>query len=413
MRTLSFLARLGVFVPSLFAGATLMAQVPGLQPAQRPRADPGQVDARGGGARFGDALAGLSAAQLADFAAGKAEFLNVEDAEGGLGPIFNNSSCVSCHGIPAPGGSSSALVTRFGRSSAAGFDPLGDLGGSLLQNFAIDPAVQEQIPASANVVASRQSTALFGLGLIEAIPDEAILDNARRPKPFGIRGRAAPVADLATGRPRIGHFGWKAQLATLLDFAGDAYLNEMGITSRLFPHENAPNGNTALLAQYDLIADPEDVVDPATGKGDIDLAADYMRLLAPPPRNPLSPSARSGEFIFDQVGCGACHTASYSTGPSTIAALDRKPVLLYSDLLLHDMGDLSDGIAQGAAGARELKTPPLWGIRVGAPYLHDGRAGTMDEAIRQHDGEAAQVRERYLRLSRNHQRQLLDFLETL
>ena len=383
------------------------------QAARRPRADPGQVDARPGGTRFGDALPGLTTLQMTDFAQGKAEFLKVEDVEGGLGPIFNNSSCVSCHGIPAVGGSSTTLVTRFGLRVGNAYDPLVELGGSLLQDFAIDPAAQERVPDGANVVARRQSTPLFGLGLIEAIPDAAIVAAARRPKPFGIPGRAAQITDVASGQLRIGRLGWKAQLATLLDFAGDAYLNEMGVTSRLFPHENAPNGSAALLAQFDSVADPEDVVDPASGKGDIDLAADYMRLLAPPPRNPLSPSARSGEFVFEQLGCAACHTPVYQTGPSLIAALDRKPVWLYSDLLLHDMGTLGDGIAQGAAGPREMKTAPLWGVRVSAPYLHDGRAGTVDQAIRAHEGEAAQVRDRYRQLTPTAQRQLLDFVGTL
>ena len=403
----------GLCASALAVSAAAWAQNPGQRPAERPRGDPAQADARGGGTRFGDALPGLSAAEFAEFAAGKAEFINIEDVDGGLGPIFNNSSCVSCHGIPAVGGSSSALVTRFGRSSANGFDPLASLGGSLLQAMAIDPAVQEIVPPSANVIAQRQSTPLFGLGLIEAIPDRAIVDGARRIKPFGIRGRPAEVVDVATGQARIGHFGWKAQLATLLDFAGDAYLNEMGVTSRLFPHENAPNGDLALLAQYDLVADPEDEVDPVSGKGDIDFAADFMRLLAPPPPGRSSGSASRGEFVFEQVGCALCHTPVLMSGPSPIRALDRKPVALYSDLLLHDMGALGDGIAQGDAGPTEMKTPPLWGARVNAPYLHDGRAGTLDQAIRLHDGEARVVRDRYLQLSPDAQRQLVDFVETL
>src|SRR5207302_3410854 len=137
-------------------------------------------------------------------------------------------------------------------------------------------------------------TPLFGAGLIEAIPDVAILLNALAPKPDGISGRVSIVHDVASGQIRIGRFGWKAQQATLLAFAGDAYLNEVGITSRLFPNENAPNGNANLLALFDIIADPEDEEDPETGKADIDAFADYMRLLAPPPQLPLTLSARAG-----------------------------------------------------------------------------------------------------------------------
>jgi len=184
----------------------------------------------------------------------------------------------------------------------------------------------------------------------------------------------------------------------------------MGITNRVFPQENAPNGNTALLAQYDLIADPEDATDPTTGKADIDHFTDFMRMLAPPPVMALTSPAKSGADVFVQVGCHACHQPTMVTGASTIAALDHKVVPLFSDLLLHDMGSLADGIAQGTATSREMKTAPLWGLRARTAFLHDGRAATVDSAIRQHDGEAARARERYVRLSPASQTQLLQFL---
>jgi CxxC motif-containing protein (DUF1111 family) len=259
-------------------------------------------------------------------------------------------------------------------------------------------------------VAFRQSTPLFGLGLIEAIPDDVIVQNALAPKPFGIRGRVSRVQDVATGRVRVGRFGWKAQQATLLSFAADAYLNEMGITSRFFPNENAPNGNAALLAQFDAVADPEDQVDPVTGKGDIDAVADFMRFLAPPPSQAQSVAAQAGQALFAQVGCASCHRPVMFTGPNRVGALDSQRVALYSDLLLHDMGDLGDGIVQGSAGPREFRTPPLWGVRATGPYLHDGRAGTLDEAIRAHAGEAAEVRDRYRALTPMLRDQLLRFL---
>src|SRR2546430_12655057 len=212
--------------------------------------------------QFGDPLAGLTADQLAAFDAGSDEFLDEETPERGLGPIFNNVSCVVCHFAPAVGGSSAILETRFGRVEYAQFDPLIELGGSLLQQSAIDPRCQEFVPPEANVIARRQTTPLFGLGLIEAIPDSAILQNATIPRPDGITGRPSMVQDVVSGQSRVGRFGWKAQHATLLAFSGDAYVNEMGITSRLFPQENAPNGNTDLLALFDNVADPEDVEDP-------------------------------------------------------------------------------------------------------------------------------------------------------
>ena len=150
-----------------------------------------------------------------------------------------------------------------------------------------------------------------------------------------------------------------------------------------------------------------------TEKGDIDHAADFMRLLAPPPRLPASTAGRAGERWFEQVGCAVCHLPILMTGPSPIHALDRKPVYLYSDLLLHDMGSLGDGIAQSDAGVREFRTAPLWGLRASGPYLHDGRAATVDEAIRAHVGEALTSRQHYERLTPTQQNQLLEFLKII
>jgi CxxC motif-containing protein (DUF1111 family) len=367
------------------------------------------------GARpFGDPLPGLTAAELAAFNAGKAAFSEADDLDSGLGPTFNNVSCVACHASGAPGGAGSITVTRFGRTVAGQFDPLTALGGSLLQSQAINPACQEVVPSVANTIAHRLTTPLFGLGLIEAIPDATIVKNANHPpEPDGVKGRAASVFDVAGNAQRIGRFGWKAQQATLRAFAGDAYLNEIGITNPLFPQENAPNGNAALLAQFDAVADPEDAVDPSDGKADIDRFADFMRFIAPLLPQAPTASSREGKAIFQTLRCTACHTPSMTTGPSPTAALNFKDVPLYSDLLLHDMGPLGDGIAQGAAGPTEMRTAPLWGLRVRNPYLHDGRAATVDAAIRLHEGEGRSVRDRYTQLSPAKRQALLDFLNSL
>jgi len=406
-------------IPALLATLQLHAGSPEAGPHQQPARRPHPVPpthlpaSSAGQPRLGDPLPSLPPALLSAFAVGLEEFNNVETPEGGLGPIFNNVSCVSCHGAPSPGGASTINVTRFGRSVRGVFDPLEALGGSLLQDFAIDPSGQERIPREANVVARRQSTPLYGSGLIEAIPDSVLIQNAQRVKPDGVRGRAARVVDVATGQTKVGRFGWKCQQATLLSFSGDAYLNEMGVTSRLFPVENAPNGDGAWLAQFDATADPEDAVDPVTGKGDIDNAADFMRLLAAPARGRITPSVRQGEAVFQQVGCAVCHVPTLMTGPSAVQALAHQPVNLYSDLLLHDMGSLGDGIAQADAGPRDMRTPPLWGLRASAPYLHDGRAKSLDEAIRAHAGEATVSRDRYNRLMPFQKGQLMDFLNSL
>lgn len=362
---------------------------------------------------FGDPLPGLSLGELKQFVDGRNDFVQVETVASGLGPVFNNVSCVACHGHPAVGGSSRISVTRYGRSVNGVFDPLTAKGGTLLHQFAINPAVREFIPPEANVIAHRRTTPLFGLGLIEAIPDETIRQNAQLAKPDGVKGKLSTITDVASGQPRVGRFGWKAQHATLLSFAADAYLNEMGITSRFFPHDIAPNGKTNLLQIFDTVADPEDQPDPATGKADVDRAADFMRLLGAPPTLALTAAAQAGQTLFSQAGCTVCHTPTFTTGTSPVAALNNKSVPLYSDLLLHDMGTLGDGIAQSVAGPREMKTPPLWGLRGNPFYLHDGRAETVDQAIRAHDGEAATAKGRYLQLTPAQKQQMLEFLHSL
>lgn len=363
--------------------------------------------------KFGDPLAGLTATQMGGFNSGKAEFTAREAPGDGLGPIFNRDSCVACHSGPAAGGSSNITATRFGRVTNGSFDPLTSLGGSLLQEKAISPEGVEHVPSQANVTALRQTTALFGLGLIEAIPDSTILKGVRTKPVDGVLGKASLVTDVASGKTMVGRFGWKAQQATLLAFAGDAYLNEMGITNRLFPTENAPNGNTNLLAKLDKVKDPEDRPDPKTGRAGIDVLADFMRFLAPPPTQPGNASTAFGAKFFLDVGCTSCHTPAMTTGTGSIAALNSQTVMLYSDLLLHDMGTLGDGIVQGNAGPRDMKTPPLWGVRASAPYLHDGRAKTLDDAIRAHDGEGKVSRDKYLKLAPDQQKLLVEFLNSI
>jgi hypothetical protein len=206
----------------------------------------------------GDPLSGLTTVQLNEFTAGKEEFETTEDADEGLGPVFNNSSCAVCHGSPATGGDSNILETRFGRMKDGTFDPMADQGGSLIQTDGIDPAhgcAGEKVPADAAVVAQRKSTPLFGLGLVDRVPDGTLQGLAARQRRLtpGQAGTAAIVRDAASGRDRVGRFGWKAQVATLLTFSADAYLNEMGITSPIFPKENLPGGDAGLLDRCDKV----------------------------------------------------------------------------------------------------------------------------------------------------------------
>ena len=363
---------------------------------------------------LGSPLPELTTKQLSSFVDGRASFSGTETVADGIGPIFNDTSCVACHDAGGVGGASVRTVTRFGRMVNGVFDPMEAQGGSLLQERAIDPAVREVVPKEANVIARRLTTPLYGVGLIEAIDPAEISLGLLQPKPEGIKGKVSIVKDVVSGNLMIGRFGWKAQQASLLAFAGDAYVNEMGITNRFFPTENAPNGNKALLARFDKVPDVEDKIDPIDGLADIDRLADFMRLLAPPERLELrTDSAEAGQRLFYKQECAACHIPSMKTTRHKIEALSEKKVMLYSDLLLHDMGALGDGIAQGTAGIRDMRTAPLWGLRSRPAYLHDGRATTVDAAIRAHEGEAANARKLYLAASAADRAALLDFLKTL
>jgi CxxC motif-containing protein (DUF1111 family) len=172
-----------------------------------------------------------------------------------------------------------------------------------------------------------------------------------------------------------------------------------------------PNGD--LAGRCDLVADVEDVVDPATGKGDIDHAADFMRLLAPPPALRLSVSAAAGGRLFSQINCNSCHLPVMMTGANRLPALAHQPVALFSDLLLHNMGALGDGIEQGNAKGSDIRTAPLWGLRARTRYLHDGRATTLGESVFGHAGEGAVARDRFKALNAVQKQQLFDYLKSI
>jgi CxxC motif-containing protein (DUF1111 family) len=362
----------------------------------------------------GDHLPQISKEQVNRFRAGQQEFTAVRDPVDGLGPAYNGTSCGACHNLPAIGGGGIVLATRAGRKNEDGsFTPL--LGGTLFQLFSIpNHTCQAQIPAEANVFAHRISIPLFGIGLIEAIPDETLLtlEDPDDRDQDGIRGRAARIVDVATGQQRIGRFGWKAQHATLLSFAGDAFRNEMGITNDLFPDEAVLGVAAERLKLCDTVPDPEDVKDRRTGLRGIDRLEAFLRYLSPVERMPLDDTAARGELIFKSAGCASCHTPALTTGPSGDPALDRRTISLYSDLLLHDVGT-GDGIPQGAAGPNEFRTPYLWGLRFRRPLLHDGSAATADDAIRRHAGEAARVIEKYVGMSIEDRSALVAFLMSL
>src|ERR1051325_2215388 len=364
------------------------------------------------------ALRGLTPAQQAAFEAGLDEFSEAEEVEDGLGPVFNDRSCAACHSAPVVGGGSERTVTRFGAMTGGAFDPLAQFGGSLIQENSIGPAdlagihqfIAETVPAAATIVAHRRTTPLFGLGLVDAVPDADFFALAAREAATGdgTAGRVAMVADLVHGGQSVGKFGWKAQVPKLMPVSADAYLNEMGIPSPLFPNENCPNGNCAELA-----------FNPMPGLNDegdgVQKFADFMSMLAPPARANVRDrrDGDAGERTFADIGCASCHTPALRSGSSAIAALANKTFHPYSDFLLHDMGSLGDGIVHGAAGAREMRTAPLWGLRFVTKYLHDGRAGSVEAAILAHDGQGRAARDRFARLDGRRKSSMLAFLNSL
>jgi len=378
------------------------------------------VGGAGGGAEAvaqaaGESLAGLTAQQRAAFVAGREEFREAERIEDGLGPVFNDRSCIACHDVPASGGGSRRTVTRFGTRTGNLFDALVNLGGSLIQERAIGPGEgsthlfrPERVPAQATIVVRRRTTPLFGLGLVDATPDATFIALAQTQlaRGDGTAGRASLVDNIRAGMKTVGKFGWKSQVPTLLQFAGDAYLNEMGITSPDFPDENCPQGNCAELA-----------FNPAPGLNDdgsgVRALHDFMTMLSPPPRAAQTIDATEGEAVFQQLGCASCHVATLRSGASPIAALDQKTYHPWSDFLLHDMGTLGDGVVMGDATAGEMRTAPLWGLRFTDRYLHDGRATTLDQAILAHDGQARASRDRYAILAADPRAKLMAFLRSL
>ena len=361
--------------------------------------------------QFGDPLPGLPPGDLAAFGFGKEKFMAVQTPATGLGPVFNGRSCVECHFNPVPGGSGEDRVIRFADRDVDGrFDPLLNLGGPHLQKFTVAHELPgcslpaEVVPAEAEYAGLRQPPPLFGLGLIQAIPESAILANAdpTDANDDGIAGR--PNIDNGV----IGRFGWKAAGTTIVDFVGLAMLTELGITNYLFPNEMLPQGKP-IPPGCDLVADIED-----RDASRISLLMFFATYLAPPPRGPITDAVVRGEALFTQIGCALCHTPSMKTGPNAIEALNQKDVPLFSDLLTHYMGgELDDHIIEGSASGGRWRTTPLWGLRARTFFLHDGRSSNLIDSIKHHGGESYQIRNRFFQLPANQKADMIAFLQSL
>jgi CxxC motif-containing protein (DUF1111 family) len=423
--------------------------------------DPG---VRGGAAGAGGAIAGLSPNESALFTATQPTFNEVDAVADGLGPRMNLDSCAGCHAQPASGGTSPfvnpqvafarkdggsdvvpSFISAHGPVREARFvkNPDGTHDGGVHDLFTITgrtgttgcTLAQPDFATALrnNNVIFRIPSPTFGAGLIEQIPDGAILANQANSasqknaagifgKPnFAVSGRTVSGQTNNNGNDgTIARFGWKAQNKSLLLFAGEAYNVEMGRTNELFPNERdeTPSCQFAPVPNdfTDTTAD-----DPAESLSDTERFAIFMRFLAPPtPSTTLPGGAASisrGSTQFDNIGCALCHTRSFTTTPnSRVAALANQPVDLYSDLLIHDRGEgLADGISQGEAGPREFRTAPLWGLGQRIFFLHDGRTSDLVVAIRAHrspGSEANVVVANYNALGESQKQDLLNFLRS-
>ena len=427
---------------------------------------------------LGDRLPGLVADQdLLDEA--NDAFNAFENPDDGLGPIFNAAACGQCHTNGAIGGAGEQIERRFGRFDNGVFNPLANEGGSLRQLFTngTTPGFNnascnvplEREPADATVRnVGRLTTPTFGLGLVDAMPD-SFFDGLVAAEPAAQRGTvnrgqiAIPNPgdpSQAVGTTRVTRFGWKAGVPSMIQFAADAYVNEMGITTQscfrgaslnAFAIESAPNGvpvsaNCDDRAPRQTGTNPGGLtaaqwlqVDDAVGscagnrteiQDDVFLFAVFMTALAPGPRDFSDQiSITRGQPLFSQVGCQNCHvTTTFRTpanpAPLSIDAAGSESIRVpgnfafnpYSDFAVHDMGTLGDQIGNAGdslARTRQMRTAPLWGIRFRNHLLHDGRCGDIPCAVRAHDGQGAAARNAFNALSSANQHNIVQFVRSL
>jgi CxxC motif-containing protein (DUF1111 family) len=391
--------------------------------------------------------------------ADQTKFEEVEQLSDGLGPLYNAQSCRECHQSPVSGAASQVTELRVGHQGPEGHFHNPDIpiahgtevisGRSLVNDRAICPnaafpntEIQERVPETETIRTFRLSLNLLGDGFVEAVPDETLIDLAKQQCKSShgkICGQIlqVPIVE-APGQMSVGRFGWKDQHASLLSFAGDAYLNEMGITNRLQPDEVTKLCNT--------VSEPNDTPGP-DGLSDIDHFARFIRATKAPARDSQLASsafAKDGARLFGNIGCITCHVATMTTatagtkingGTFTIpAALGSITFHPYGDFLMHDVGT-GDGILQATrehygnqvfqmmsgylskqdfeSSRNKIRTAPLWGVRLRPRLMHDGASLTLREAILRHRGEATHVRQRFEKLKREEQAAIIEFLQSL
>jgi CxxC motif-containing protein (DUF1111 family) len=409
--------------------------------------DPGT---RGGAAGAGGPIAGLTVKEVKFFDSGLDEFGEVETVADGLGPRFNLDSCAGCHAAPAIGGSSPATNPQVAKAPLGQFVNvsafISSIGPVREVRFKSDGGVHDlytivglsgtpagcnisQPPFAANLASNniifRIPTPVFGAGLIEAIQEATILANVGISKPFGITGRENRNGNDGT----VTRFGWKAQNKSLVIFAGEAYNVEQGISNEAFPDERG-DGGVPDPDVCKVVASPNDHTNfentqPQSVPSGVTGFANFMRFLAPPAPSctvgvNCSTSINNGSALFNSTGCATCHIRSLPTGNHSTAALQNQTANLFSDLLVHNVGVLGDGIAQGTAGPNEFRTAPLWGVGQRIFFLHDGRTSDLLQAIEAHanggtdtTSEAFQVIKNFNALSTTQKQDILNFLRSL
>jgi len=369
-------------------------------------------------------IEGLTQSELDQFIIGDEAFAHVFSAEQGLGPIYIQNSCESCHFGDGKGHPVNT-VTRFGRWVNDSFDYLLDKGGPQLQPRSLARYPHETIPSSANAISNRIAPIVTGMGYLASVSDQTLLSLA---DPYdsdgdGISGRVNYVKPKPSFEPEpwmidsngfyIGRFGKKAKEITIRNQIAFALKEDLGLSSDMEMNDlRHPN-----MISGDGVAEPE------VALSVIEALEFYMLTLKAPTRRMESdPDVVKGEQLFASVGCEKCHKSTLLTSTSKFTFLSEKEFHPYTDLLLHDMGPaLDDSYPEGSAKSSEWRTPPLWGLGLAEDsqgqqgyYLHDGRAKTLEAAIAYHaSGEAAGVVERYNMLSQTEKEQLLKFLRSL
>ncbi len=371
-------------------------------------------------------IEGLTEAQKALFIQGDELFAKVYTPEEGLGPIYIQNACESCH-VGDGKGHPINTVTRFGRLDTNGFDFMLDQGGPQLQQRSVANYTEEEIPTGYTHRSDRIAPIVIGMGLLAAVSDQDILDMAdpNDADGNGVSGRINYILPqsyfsrkdfhIDSSGYYIGRFGKKAKQITLLDQVVFALKEDIGLTSDF---------DTQDLYNY-AVGDQatDNVPDPEVSSDMVDRLVFYMRTLkAPTRRNLDDPEVQAGSALFESIGCVDCHKSTLKTTNSDIGALSNKTFHPYTDLLIHDMGpNLDDGLPEGQATGSEWRTPPLWGLGLAEDsqggigyYLHDGRATTIEGVIGYHaGGEADNASKNFFNLSATEKAQVIAFLKSL